>query len=225
LRWHGRQAESSADLRIARVTYLAMLVLTVLWLLALPLPAWLIHRGQTTLALFLYEGFSVACHQISARSYQFLGFPLAVCSRCVGIYLGVLVGLLTYPLVRPLGLRRPPARHWLFLAAVPIVVDFGGGFVGFWVNTFLSRTLTGGIAGIGAIFFFFPAVVDVVDDWRSGEHRGPSPLLRPDETVASPPARLQGSTTETGLPVGARSLKVELDSSTGIKEHRNVGRS
>lgn len=182
------QWDERADLRLARWVYLGTLCATVGWLGAILLPAWLMDQGRSTLSHLLYEGFAVACHQIPGRSYRLLGYPLAVCSRCTGIYVGALLGLLVYPLVRPLASRRLPARRWLLLAAVPVLIDFGGEWVGLWLNTFPSRTLTGGIAGAGGIFFLFPAMVEAIDDWRS-----PPPL-----PPQSPPSML-GCTTGRGM--------------------------
>jgi len=42
------------------------------------------------LAIFLF--FSPVCHQDPARSFWLLGAPVAVCARCLGIYLGAAAG-------------------------------------------------------------------------------------------------------------------------------------
>ncbi len=42
------------------------------------------------LAIFLF--FSPVCHQDPARSFWILGAPVAVCARCLGIYLGAAAG-------------------------------------------------------------------------------------------------------------------------------------
>ena len=49
--------------------------------LSFPLVAWAI-----------WQFFSPVCHQDSARSFWILGAPVAVCARCLGIYLGAAVG-------------------------------------------------------------------------------------------------------------------------------------
>jgi uncharacterized membrane protein len=38
--------------------------------------------------------FAPVCHQDAARSFWYLGVPLAVCARCFGIYCGAAIGLL-----------------------------------------------------------------------------------------------------------------------------------
>jgi len=49
--------------------------------------------GNHSLAAFvLREFFSRLCHQDPARSFYWWGAPLAVCVRCLGIYLGAAAG-------------------------------------------------------------------------------------------------------------------------------------
>ncbi len=42
----------------------------------------------------LSYGFSLVCHQRPERCFWIFGAPVAVCARCLGIYLGAAVGLL-----------------------------------------------------------------------------------------------------------------------------------
>ena len=42
---------------------------------------------------FVYDFFSVICHQDPARSWRVAGAPFAVCIRCSSIYFGFLAGL------------------------------------------------------------------------------------------------------------------------------------
>lgn len=46
--------------------------------------------GALTLLIFLF--FSPVCHQDPARSLWLFGGPVAVCARCLGIYLGAAAG-------------------------------------------------------------------------------------------------------------------------------------
>ena len=42
----------------------------------------------------LQQGFALVCHQRPERSFWIFGAPVAVCARCLGIYLGAAIGLL-----------------------------------------------------------------------------------------------------------------------------------
>lgn len=87
---------------------------------------------------------------------------MAVCSRCFGVYFGLLAGILTYALWRPIEETEPVARIWLFLSLIPITVDWSLTIFGIWENTHVSRFLTGMILGVSCAIFIVPAVVEVV---------------------------------------------------------------
>lgn len=109
--------------------------------------------GLTVLPPFVGPGWRVAlmqafdgvCHQLAERSPHWHGVQLAVCDRCFGIYTGLLAGTLSYPLFRrwDATLKRHLAPL-LLLAALPAAIDWGGDFVGLWLNTPVSRFVTGG---------------------------------------------------------------------------------
>jgi uncharacterized membrane protein len=118
-------------------------------------------EGAVAASQGIYSGFRVACHQIAARSFHLAGFPLAVCARCFGLYVGALAGIVTYPLVQPITRRDAPPRHWLIFAALPTTVDFALGFFGIWENTHWSRFLTALLLGVVAISYVIPGLVDL----------------------------------------------------------------
>ncbi len=126
------------------------------------LAPWLRAGGHVFLSGVIYRGFSVACHQMPERSFHLLGFPLAVCARCFGLYVGALAGVAVYPLLaRNVARSEQPARVWLFVAALPTTVDFALGFFGLWSNTHLSRFLTASLFGAVAAFYIVPGLVDL----------------------------------------------------------------
>jgi uncharacterized membrane protein len=99
-----------------------------------------------TAAAFLYLLFAPVCHQLPHRSFFLAGHALAVCHRCSGIYLGLLLGALlphsAYD--RLLGPRRYGA---VVCATVPLVVDAALDLAGVWANTPWSRFTTGLLFG------------------------------------------------------------------------------
>lgn len=99
----------------------------------------------------LMDGFSLVCHQLPSRSPHIEGVQLAVCHRCFGIYWGFLLGALCLGLFRPpVGLLDRYAPYLVGASLIPLGIDWGGDFLGWWVNTPLSRLLTGGVFGIVA---------------------------------------------------------------------------
>jgi uncharacterized membrane protein len=51
------------------------------------------HLGPVGVAL--QHGFALVCHQRTERCFWIFGAPVAVCARCLGIYVGAAIGLLT----------------------------------------------------------------------------------------------------------------------------------
>ncbi len=147
-------------------------------------PVALAHN-YSYLATIIYKGFSPFCHQIPERSFHIEGHAFAVCSRCTGIYAGVAAGVIVYPVVRSLRRTDTPARFWLLLATVPVILDWTVGFLGIWENTHLSRSLTGGLLGVVAAFYIVPGLMDVLrTDWRGFFKKEPATRIQSLKTTS-----------------------------------------
>ena len=133
--------------------------LTAIFLLSLIITAPLaVASDHSVLGLAIYQAFSHVCHQIPARSFFVAGHPLAVCSRCTGLYLGFVLALLLYPLIGGLGKTETPERKWLFVAATPLAFDVAFNSLGVWTNTHGSRFITGALLGAVAVFYVMPGL-------------------------------------------------------------------
>jgi uncharacterized membrane protein len=155
-----------AEKKKSIVVYGSWLMISLVWLGMIFAAPWLMAQNYPLSALSLYQIFSVICHQIPDRTFFLWGFPLAVCSRCAGIYAGFIGGLILYPLARDLSNERFPPRRWLVGAATPMMIDFAVGYVGLWPSSFLSRTVTGFLFGAGAAFFILPGFIATFSGWR-----------------------------------------------------------
>ena len=97
-------------------------------------------------ASVLYLFFSWMCHQIPERSFALSGFPLAVCHRCSGIYLGMFLGCFIENKAVHGG---PQTRRLLVaIAILPLGFDILAPMTGLWANTALSRFSTGLLFGV-----------------------------------------------------------------------------
>ncbi|MGZ7065839.1 MAG: DUF2085 domain-containing protein, partial [Candidatus Aminicenantales bacterium] len=109
-------APPAAVRRAVRVAYAITFLGTLAWIAAIFLAPYLRSRSSGA-ASFLYAVFAPVCHQIPSRCFHFRGFPLAVCGRCLGIYVGFFGGLASYPIV--LGFTKialPPVRLFVLLS-------------------------------------------------------------------------------------------------------------
>ncbi len=118
-------------------------------------------NGFVTISSPLYYFFSFICHQIPERSFHIADEQFAVCSRCFGVYFGLLFGFAVYPLWRTIEEIEPLPRFWLFLSLIPVSVDWSLTFFGIWENTQLSRFITGMIVGVACSTFIVPALVEI----------------------------------------------------------------
>jgi len=134
---------------------------TLFWVLLILTAPIAKANGITSISSPLYSFFSLICHQIPARSFHVEGEQFGVCSRCFGVYFGLLFGFLIYPLWRRIDETEPISRIWLFLSLVPIGIDWSLGVFGIWENTFTSRFLTGLLLGVACATFIVPAIVEI----------------------------------------------------------------
>ena len=137
------------------------LVVVFAWVLLIVCLPVVKANGLIAISSPLYHFFSFICHQIPERSFHIAGEQFAVCSRCFGVYFGLLFGFAIYPLWRSVEEIEPLRRFWLFASLIPMSVDWALTFFGIWENTQLSRFLTGSIVGVACSTFFVPALVEI----------------------------------------------------------------
>jgi uncharacterized membrane protein len=95
------------------------------------------------LGFALQRGFSLVCHQQPERSFFLFGGSVAVCARCLGIYLGAAVGLL-------LRVPRRIAMQFLIVAVAANAVDWVAEIVGLHGNWMIVRFALGVVSGTAA---------------------------------------------------------------------------
>jgi uncharacterized membrane protein len=139
------------------LAYGLTLVLALLWLAAIVLAPVLRKAGSGTAAV-LYACFAPACHQDPARSFSLLGAPLAVCSRCLGIYSGFLAGLGLYPFARGFDSVRLPGWRAFIPVSLPLVLDGLANALRLWDSPNLLRFLFGFAWGTILPFYVLTAL-------------------------------------------------------------------
>lgn len=155
----------------AKIAYFLVVFLVICWNISIVYPAYCESKGNYLVAFLVRKVFSYICHQKAERSFFIWNAPLAVCARCSGIYFGLLIGSLIYPLIRNYQNINLPPRIYLIVALLPTILDFSLGVLHIMENTYLSRALTGLIAGIVLAFYFIPAIVNLFEDLRLSFYR------------------------------------------------------
>ncbi|SMO90957.1 DUF2085 domain-containing protein [Fodinibius sediminis] len=102
-----------------------------------------------------HQAFMPLCHQIPERSFWIAGQPMAVCSRCLGIYTGFALGWLLLPVIDCQRVFHGlVAKRLLGIMLLVNAADVLGDFIGFWENTLISRWGLGFALGMTATRLF-----------------------------------------------------------------------
>ena len=128
----------------------ARVILTCIWgaIIAAALAAPLLSVLFPTAAFFTYLPFSFVCHQMPERSFELLHHPLAVCHRCSGIYIGLLLG--TPPATFFFRISPRARRTCIITAAALLATDALLPYTGLWSGFWICRFLTGLAFGLTA---------------------------------------------------------------------------
>lgn len=112
------------------------------------------HNVWYKLAYFLI---GQTCHQDPSKSFYFMGGQIPVCARCFGIYVGLIAGLLIFPLFGNFKRTKLPDSRLSVLFILPVVLD---GFFNFFTTNEM-RMVTGAIFGVGVVFYLLPVLNDI----------------------------------------------------------------
>jgi uncharacterized membrane protein len=128
----------------------------------LAVPYFLTH-GFLPIGFALQRGFALVCHQRPERSFWICGAPVAVCARCLGIYLGAAIGLF-------LRTSHRLAIHLLTIAATLNLLDVATEFAGLHGNWMGVRFTLGVALGAAGGLLISSAVTSGVIDLRAPEY-------------------------------------------------------
>jgi uncharacterized membrane protein len=92
--------------------------------------------------------FRLLCHGFEERCIEMFGVAMPICSRCTGIYLGMLLGILTYA-AAGFALKSAPAfnKVALLIAVLPLALDGGTQAMMLRESTNPLRIVSGLMAG------------------------------------------------------------------------------
>ncbi len=144
-----------------RIVYFLTLLGVLLWLAAIFAAPYL-ESQSSSFSRLIYVIFSPTCHQIPSRCLTLYGYPLAVCARCLGIYVGFFLGTCLYPVLRSFKSESLPKFRTLLFMTVPIVIDTAANMLSIWASSHAVRLATGIIWGVILPFYFIPGIIDVV---------------------------------------------------------------
>lgn len=142
------------------LVYFLSLIGILIWIGVILLAPYL-RSESTPLNVFCYALFSPVCHQMPSRSFFLFGYSLAVCARCLGIYIGFLAGTAFYPLLKGFSSLSLPKNRTFLLLSFPIILDTIGNFFHIWSTSNEIRFFIGFFWGIILPFYFIFGIADL----------------------------------------------------------------
>ena len=119
---------------------------SLLFLLAAWSPPLVYHNLSDWYGSWQQSMFAFVCHQQLDRTFFIHGIPLAVCSRCTGIYTGLFFGLLFFSFFTDFVKKT---EHYInrvfFTLSFVVLLDGCANLLQFWQTTPELRLLTGGV--------------------------------------------------------------------------------
>lgn len=140
------------------IVYFIFLVFVILWLGIIFLCPYLysLPHFPKALILLIYMIFKLICHQKPERSYFIFGAQLPVCARCLGIYVGLLLGACIYPIFKKLNDTKIPDFKYIGFGIIPIFVDGISQVFHLYPSPAYIRFITGCIASTVLVFYLLP---------------------------------------------------------------------
>ncbi|KYK37725.1 MAG: DUF2085 domain-containing protein [Theionarchaea archaeon] len=105
-----------------------------------------------------YHAFSSLCHQRPERSFFLWGYPMGVCARCTFFYIGILTGMIAYPLRFGKGISFKVVVGF----GIPMIVD-GATQLLFRESTNEIRAVTGFLLGVILPFYVMPKFFEALE--------------------------------------------------------------
>jgi uncharacterized membrane protein len=120
---------------------------------------WAIANGASERLRLLFR---VMCHGLPRRSFELFGTPMPLCARCVGVYVGLILAILSFAIVPYL--RERVMRTVAFVAVLPLALDGLTQLTGLRESTNELRVATGLLAGAAFGLWVLSAVERRNDD-------------------------------------------------------------
>ena len=144
-------------MKLATVVFASV---TFLFFTLTVLPPYLSSGGNTGWIDFANTVFKPFCDQLPGHSLSIRGVLMPVCARCFGIYAGMLLGSLLYPMISK---GKIPKGWIIFAAAAPLTIDGVTQLVGLRESTNILRPATGLLFGVVIPFYLIPILDEILN--------------------------------------------------------------
>lgn len=148
------------------IVYFILLIIFILFLSLLLLGPFLfaLVKVPNLLIIEYYSIFKMTCHQLPERSYFILGYQIPVCVRCTGIYTGLIIGMIIYPIFKKINSAKLPNLKYLLPFFLPLIIDGSSQLLNLYPSPHYVRFFTGVLASASMIFCIMPVAVSIFKD-------------------------------------------------------------
>ncbi|MGE5429587.1 MAG: DUF2085 domain-containing protein [Syntrophomonadaceae bacterium] len=108
--------------------------------------------------------YSHVCHQITEKTIFIMGRPLLVCSRCFGIYTGLIIASLISLFIT---LNEKLHLKYLILSGIPMILDVILYSVKVYNYSKMAAFLTGFLLGSAGFFYILEAFEKFIAELKS----------------------------------------------------------
>ena len=134
-----------------------IIIFSLFWLVGIFSPIFL-ESENIDFYYFLKMFYSPVCHQNPDKSFKFNNLQLLVCSRCLGIYLGLIIASI-FSIIK---FFTNIKLKILLLSALPIISDIIFYQLGFYSYNKILSMITGMISGTIVFLYIFEILTESV---------------------------------------------------------------
>lgn len=148
--------------KVIIITYFTIIVLEIIWIVSIiSAPLIIEAEGISGKAgMIIYGLFSPLCHQLDDRCFHIDGNKFAVCVRCFGIYSGFFAGTVLYSLIyKGNKFLKMPRLIYFVVSLLLLLADVLLEYFSVIPGNFITRSVTGGLAGLISAFYIVPGVI------------------------------------------------------------------
>lgn len=112
--------------RIRITFFILFTTYSLFFVIASTLAPVMAHYGHYELSAKLTSMFMYSCHQQPDRTFWFLGYPMALCCRCYGVYIGTAISSI-FAIYNKLKINKYLVMLFVLISGIDIYINYGMG--------------------------------------------------------------------------------------------------
>lgn len=144
-----------------------LFILVLLWNLGIyPGILYSINSNSIIAFQYMHKIYSGVCHQQGAKLFELLGINTMVCSRCAGIYLGVLISSILFLFM---SVNINSGIKYLLISSIPLILDVILYHTGLYEYSKPVAFSTGLVFGSAGFYYFYIGLEKLFFEYKTEE--------------------------------------------------------